>query len=180
MNLAAQMKFSDAEIKQLEKSLIIIYDTREKENKHVTDYFDKRKIRYEKQTMKTGDYSAYLPKNPELGIMRDIYLNAVIERKNSVNELVQSIKNRTTFENELIRGSKNPFLLLVEDGDGYKRILTGKYVSDYNQKALLGSLKSFEARYNFTTVFLDSKLTGNYIYFHFLYRAKELLKGGVI
>ncbi|MDX8367765.1 ERCC4 domain-containing protein [Cytobacillus sp. IB215665] len=177
MNTALQMHFTDTEIKKIEKSLVIITDTREQQNKHILEYFDKKKIPYKQKAMKTGDYAAMIPKNPELGIMRDIYLNAVIERKNSINELVSSIKDRQRFENELIRGSKHPFLLLIEDMDGYRKILMGDYRSEYKPKSLLASIKTFEARYNFTTVFIDPIFTGNYIYHHFLYRAKEALKG---
>ena len=51
-----------------------------------------------------------------------MYLNAAIERKNGVDELVQSIKDRSRFENELIRASRHPFTLLVEDLEGIKNI----------------------------------------------------------
>jgi len=130
--------------------------------------------------MKTCDYSAMVPKNPEMGITRDIYLTAGLERKNGVDELVESIKDRTRFENELIRASKNPFVLIVEDLEGYQKILKGMYRSKYNLKALLGSLKTFEVRYNFSAVFLSPSTTGNYIYHHFFYMARELLKRGFI
>ncbi|MGC4375901.1 ERCC4 domain-containing protein [Fictibacillus sp. Mic-4] len=123
-----------------------------------------------------GDYSAFIPKNNEFGIPRDLHLNACLERKNGVDELVESIKDRTRFENELIRGSRHPFVLLVEDLEGYQKILNGNYRSRYDPKALLGSLKTFEARYNFSTVFISPVTSGNYIYHHFLYRARELLK----
>lgn len=65
--------------------------------------------------MKTADYSAMIPKNPDMGITRYIYLVAGIERKNGVDELVESIKDRNRFENELIRALKNPFVLICED-----------------------------------------------------------------
>lgn len=74
-------------------------------------------------------------------------------RKNGVDELVQSIKDRSRSENELIRASRHPFTLLVEDLEGYQKILIGKYRSKYEPKALLGSLKTFEVRYNFSAVF---------------------------
>lgn len=51
---------------------------------------------------------------------------------NTKDELVQSIKDRSRFENELIRASKKPFTLLVEDLEGYQKILNGKYRSQYN------------------------------------------------
>jgi len=119
-------------------------------------------------------------KNIEMGITRDIYLTAGLEQKNGVDELVESIKDRTRFENELIRASKNPFILIVEDLEGYQKILNGMYRSKYDPKALLGSLKTFEVRYDFSTVFLSPSTIGNYICHHFLYMARELLKRGFI
>lgn len=173
-------RYTDKEMKTILDSLEIIVDTREQKNKHVLDYFRKKEVPFKIRTMKTGDYSAMIPKNEELGITRDIYLNAVVERKNGVDELVESIKDRTRFENELIRASKHPFVLLVEDLEGYQKILNGKYRSKYGPEALLGSLKTFEVRYGFSTVFIANSTTGNYIYHHFLYMARELLKGGML
>lgn len=170
--------YTKTELEKILKTLVITVDTREQKNQHVLDYLRKKDVPIKFKTMKTGDYSAMIPRNDEFGITRDIYLNAVIERKNGVDELVESIKDRTRFENELIRGSKHPFTLIVEDLEGYQKILNGMYRSRYEPKALLGSLKTFEVRYNFSTVFIANNTTGNYIYHHFLYMARELLKGG--
>jgi ERCC4-type nuclease len=174
--LDTRYHFTDKELKTILDSLVITVDTREQKNKHVLEYFRKKNVQFVFKTMKTGDYSAMIPKNEELGITRDMYLTALIERKNGVDELVESIKDRSRFENELIRGSRYPFTLIVEDLEGYSKILNGQYRSKYDPKALLGSLKTFEARYNFSTVFISPGTTGNYIYHHFLYRARELMK----
>jgi ERCC4-type nuclease len=171
-------KYTDKEMKEILESLIIVVDTREQKNVHILDYFRKKEIPFKFQSLKTGDYSCMLPKNEELGIVRDFYLSASIERKNGVDELVGSIKDRQRFENELIRSTKHPFVMIVEDLQGYEKILKGEYRSRYKPESLLGSLKSFEARYNFTTVFVDPKTSGNYIYHSLLYRCRELLKGG--
>ncbi|PEK87938.1 ERCC4 domain-containing protein [Bacillus toyonensis] len=177
---AIHYSYSESELKNILSTLEIIVDTREQKNQHVLDYFRKKKVPFKIRTMKTGDYSAMIPRNPEMGIMKDTYLTSVIERKNGVDELVQSIKDRSRFENELIRASKHPFVLIVEDLEGYQKILNGTYRSKYEPKSLLGSLKTFEVRYGFSTVFIDPITTGNYIYHHFLYMARELLKKGVI
>ncbi|KAF6604301.1 MULTISPECIES: ERCC4 domain-containing protein [Bacillus] len=172
--------YSETELKEILNSMVIIVDTREQKNQHVLEYLRKKKALIKFKGMKTGDYSAMIPKNEEYGISRDMYLNAAIERKNGVDELVQSIKDRSRFENELIRASRHPFTLLVEDLEGYQKILNGKYRSKYEPKALLGSLKTFEVRYGFSTVFISPNATGNYIYHHFHYMARELLKGGLV
>jgi ERCC4-type nuclease len=162
--------------------MVIIIDNREKENSHIKAYFDAKKITYMQRTLSTGDYSAFIPKNEELGIMRDIQLNACVERKASIDEITGNLGKlkRSAFINELIRASQNPFTLVVEDADGYGKILRGDYRSAYDPKALLGSLKSFEVKYNFSIVFLDKAYIGNYIYYHFYYRVNEYLKSGVI
>src|SRR5437764_13115639 len=74
-------RFTDKELKTLLDSLVIIVDTREQKNTHILDYFRKKEITFKFQTMKTGDYSAYIPSNPELGLPRDLYFDVVVERK---------------------------------------------------------------------------------------------------
>lgn len=160
--------------------MVILTDTREQKNKHITDYFDSMKITHMSRALKTGDYSAFIPRNDELGITRDIHLLASIERKNSIDELAQSIGDRSRFENELIRASRSHFIMIVEDKDGYENLLNHNYRSQYSPKALLGSIKAFEVRYGFTTVFLDKKFTGNYINYHLRGLVGEYLKNGLI
>ena len=94
MNLL-NYQFTDKELKNILSQLHIVVDTREKRNEHILTYFQQKKIPFRIETKKTGDYSALIPKFEEFGIFRDIYLPGSIERKNSVNELVESIKDRT-------------------------------------------------------------------------------------
>ncbi|WP_307599657.1 ERCC4 domain-containing protein [Priestia megaterium] len=171
--------FTDKEIKELLSGLVILVDTREQGNSHILKYFESHKIPHKKRKLDYGDYSAYLPKNEGLGIQRDIYLTAAIERKNSVDELAATIKERIRFENELIRAQNSPFVLMVEDSKGYEKIVMGAYRSQYKAKALLGSLKSFETRYGFQTVFISPKTSGNYLYYHFYYLFRNMLKGAL-
>ena len=172
--------YTPKEIDSILKSMVIVVDTREQKNKHITDYFDAQKITYMKRALTTGDYSAFIPRNDDLGITRDIHLQASIERKNSIDELAQSITDRSRFENELIRASRSHFIMIVEDRDGYINLLSHKYRSQYSPKALLGSIKAFEIRYGFTTIFLDKSLTGNYINYHLRGLVQEYLKNGLI
>ncbi|MGG1677330.1 ERCC4 domain-containing protein [Neobacillus sp. NRS-1170] len=169
-------KFTETEVKKLLSSIVILVDSREQENKHIIDYFKSKRIPYEEKKLDYGDYAAYLPKIEELGIQRNLYFMAAIERKNSVDELAATIKDRNRFENELIRAQRFPFLILVEDADGYQNLIKGNYRSGYNSRALVGSLKAFEARYGFQTVFVAPNTAGNYIYFHFYYMIRNVLK----
>ncbi|WP_042375302.1 ERCC4 domain-containing protein [Neobacillus jeddahensis] len=177
MNALALYQYTDKELKELLSTLTVLIDTREQENHHILQYFESKKISYKVKKNDTADYAAMIPRNPELGIARDLFIPVAIERKNSVDELAASIKDRTRFENELIRSQKLNFTMVVEDPNGYENIILGKFRSQYDPKALLASLKTFEARYDFTTVFIPKIASGNYIYHHLYYQARCLLKG---
>jgi len=169
--ITAKYQFTDKEIDTLLKEhLTIIVDSREQENQHILDYFNKQKVRYIVKKLDAGDYSVMLAAAPDLGLPRDLYFPVMIEKKNSVDELVGSFTNRTRFEAEFIRakGKNLKTHVLIEDNDGYANIINHNYRSDYAPKALLKSLKAFEHRYNFDTVFHDKIYAGNYIY-HTLY-----------
>ncbi len=176
-------RFSKEEIELLLKNLVIMCDTREQKNEHITDYFKKHKIDNRSMKLDSGDYSCYIRSNDSTKKLigeRNYYFDSLvcIERKNSVDELSQSIKDRVRFEYEFMRliNNNTKTMILVEDAVGYVNILKGEYKSDYQPKAFLGSLIAFEARYNFSTIFLDKTYSGNFIYFTLYYHAREYLK----
>lgn len=162
VSVIAKYRYTDKELKELLSSIVVLVDTREQENGHILDYLDKQKIPYKKKKLDYGDYGVYLPANPSLGVMRDMHFPIAIERKNSIDEL--------------IRSQRSGFMVLVEDAAGYENIIRGNYRSQYEAKALLASLKAFEARYGFQSVFISPSTTGNYIYHHFYYYIREILK----
>ena len=173
------LKFSDSEIIEiLKENLVIVADSREKKNQHILEYFDEHKIKYVIETIDAGDYGVKLLARPELGIMKDCYLPVMIEKKNSVDELASSIKNRVCFSGEFLRANKDntKVYLLVEQKNGYEDIINNNYSPQYGPIALMGSLKSFEVRFNFTTMFLDKKLSGHWIYKTLYYYLREYLK----
>lgn len=175
-------KFTDSEIKDILKTLVIIYDTREQQNAHILSYFDKRGITYKKQKLDVGDYSCMIPKNPNIGIMRDIYLQSVVERKASLDEICTNLQKstQTAFENELIRSKDYKFVLFVEQSDFDERLMNGEYISRYDPKSLKARLESFKAKYNFEIVPMDKKMIGHNIYHRFYYQARHILKTGNI
>lgn len=173
--IAPKYAYTDNEVKELLSTIVVLVDTREKRNEHITDYFDAKGIKYERKKLDHGDYGAYLPENMELGIMRDTFFPIAIERKNSVDELAQTIKKRTRFENELIRAQRSKFMLLIEDEHGYENIVKGNYRSNYNARSFLASIKAFESRYGFMSVFVSKVAVGNYIYHHLYYNIRESL-----
>ena len=172
-------RYTKKERKELLKSLTVLIDTREQKNKHITKYLDKKNISYKNKKLDFGDYSFYLPEQPELGIQRDIYFNDQIniERKASLEELSNNFTHdRTQFENELIRSSNSKFILLVEDPKGYKNIVNGNYRTKYKPKSFLGSLLAFQNRYDITIQFIDPRYSGQFIRYEFYYWLREFLK----
>lgn len=174
-------KRSDAEVKEILKTLTIVCDTREQENSHIIKYFDKRNIPYTREKLDFGDYSCFIPKNEKYGIVSDKYLNSAVERKASIDEICGNLQKDTqqAFINELIRSQQGKFVLMVEQLDFYTKLLEGQYRSEYDKRALLARLKTFEARYNFNIVPVQKIEAGNWIYYRFYYEVRNLLKQGV-
>lgn len=168
-------RYTDTEIKNLLASMVVLIDTREQVNQHIIAYLEQHKIPYKTKKLDVGDYSALIPKNIELGIYRDTYFPIVVERKNSIDELAQSIKAER-FEHELIRAQRVHFTLLIESA--YENMVNGNFRSQYQPNALQARLKSFEARYGFASTFLnDRQLSGHFIYTHLYYHVRAILKG---
>lgn len=170
-------KFTDTEIKKILKNVVILVDSREQQNQHILDYFDKKSIVYEVGKLDSGDYSVRVDPLPELQINRPIHFNICIEKKNSVDELASSFKDRTRFENEFIRakGNNTKMYLLVEDRNGIENILKHNYRSEYTPAALYASLKSWEARYDINIHFENKDIVPHYIYTTLLYHVRDYL-----
>lgn len=172
--------FTDMEVTKLLKSMVVLIDTREQVNSHVVDYLDKKKIPHKLHALSYGDYSCYLPKNEELGIMRDVYFTdaVVIERKASLDELAANLsQERKRFENELIRSTGTKIYLMVENGS-YGGIVRSEYRSKYNPKSYIGTLATFSARYGLDVNFVEKEMAGNFIYHHLYYHVREELLHG--
>lgn len=174
--------YTDTELKTLLKSLTIIVDTRENQNKHILDYFDKKKIPYITKKLDTADYGCMIPVNPELGIYRDMYFTdtVVVERKAHLTELSNNLSNdRERFVNELIRkGNTKLFVMIENTPNGYGDILSHNYRSQYNEKSFIGTLKSMESQYNININFLpDNTLSGFFIFSTFHYHIRNYLLG---
>lgn len=170
-------KYTNKELKILLRSLIILIDTREQENSHITNYFDKKKITYKNMKLDFGDYSFMLPENKKLGITRDLYFTNVItvERKGSLEELSSNLtRDRKRIENEFLR-AKGKVILLIENAS-YDDIVNHRYRTQYNSMSFVATLKAFECRYNLSINFVKKSSTGNFIYHTFYYFLREYLK----
>lgn len=178
-------KLTDTEInKLLKENFMIIYDTREQQNQHVLNYFDEKKVKYKKQKIDEGDYTAIITKRPEMGIYRDLYFPVAVERKNSVDELAGNLSEETDSRDDirLIRELQRAktkgikMYLIIEDKDGMKNIKEGRYRSLYKPKAFLGRLSSIQDLYLHDTIFVNNKDTGFEIYRKLYYSVRNFLK----
>lgn len=169
--------FTESEIKKLAGTFTVLHDTREQQNGHILAWLERAGVAHKKRALKTGDYSIMVPACPDLGLLRDIYFSAAVERKNGVDELVETVKQRTRFENELIRGQQLGFFaVVVEDGAGYTRICKGDYRSLYNSKALQASLAALSIRYSCPVHFIPTEYSARWIYTFLYYFALEQLR----
>ena len=169
--------YTKKELRQLLKSLVVLIDTREKENSHIISYFQQQGINYKQRALNFGDYSFMLPENKKLGINRDIYFNSqvAVERKGSLGELSGNFaQNRAQFRNEMIRGKEANIILLIEDS--YSNLINHNYRTGLQPKAFLGSLTSWQHRYDLNVNFIPKELAGNFIYHQLYYFCRELVK----
>lgn len=172
-------RYSDSEIKELLKSLVILIDSREQKNEHITEYLDNKSIKHETLKLDHADYSCMIPKNLDLGIYRDLYFNDCIsiERKASLEELSGNFtKDRNRIESEFLR-AKGKLILLIENAT-YENIILHQYKTEYKPLSFVATLKTFEARYGIETNFIRKAFTGNFIYMTMMYHVRELLKNG--
>jgi len=174
MKLTVDIKLTDKQIKENLSNLVVLVDTREKKNNHILSYFEQNKIAYEACKLDFGDYSFSLNVD---GYTIDFSDKIVIERKQHLDELSSNFtKNRTQFENELLRKKDANFTLLVEN-NSYSDLIQHNYKSQFNEKSFLATLKTFETRYNINTTFMpDIEYTGNFIYYTGYYFMREYLK----
>lgn len=170
-------KYTEAEIKNIIDTAVIIVDTREKENKHITEYFDKKNINWAAEKLDYGDYSIRI-ESP--AAYRDFYLTdyIAIERKANLNEISGNLThNRDRFVAEFER-AKGKIYLLIENAD-YEDIEKGLYNTKFNKKAFRASLEAFEQRYNINIHYQkDTAVTGYWIYRTLTGYLRELLKQG--
>lgn len=134
-------------------------DSREKSANHLFKYWDNHKIEYETTALPSGDYSFKLKAIPELGIMEDMYFynDIVLERKNSLEELSGCFaQTRERFNDEWSRCYAKQKYLLIENAT-YEDLINGRYDTQYSSKSFLGSLHSFNAKYDLQVMFMPNK-----------------------
>ena len=158
--------------------MVILSDTSEKENDHVTRYFDAMKIAWKKQKLDYGDYSFMLPQNEELGILRDLYFDKkiMVERKANLDEFAGNVtKERDRIKKELTLSPPNKILII--ENASYADMVNGNYRSSYSAKSYFGTVHSWWHEFHIPFVFMeDRNLTGLFIIGYFQYFLRNLLK----
>jgi ERCC4-type nuclease len=144
--------------KGFNKNFKIIIDTREKKNSHITNYFDREGINYINKKMDSGDYSFELD-----GLTFESKL--IIERKACIDEICNNFtRHRERFEREFQRIKEDSFVILLIENSTIDMIKEHKYRSKMHPNSLLGSLKSWQKKYNIITVFCNKSHVGKFIY----------------
>lgn len=133
--------------------MVIQVDKREQANQHIIDFFDKSKIQHESKSLTTGDYSFYIKKCPELGIMWDWWAdNLFLERKANLNELANNLKEERFF-NEMKRTIDFKHKFLVIENGSWEDILLHNYQSQYSEKAFYSQMIKLMAKYDIKIIF---------------------------
>ena len=164
--------WTDHELNEVLKKLTIICDTRE-QDRHVSEYFESKKIPAITRKLDTGDYSCQLG---DVTFERDI----AVERKHNLDEICGNFSvERERFEREMLRAKAyNTKLYLIIENASWSDIFIGNYRSKLSSKSLTASILSWIARYNITLIFCKPEETARLIYGIMYYHAREMLLYG--
>lgn len=173
-------RYSEIEAKKILKTIVILCDTREQNNRHIKKYFEKRNIPYQDKALNYGDYTAMVPACEEMGILRPLFFDQsiVIERKGTLEELSGNLtQGRERFKDELTRASAAEVHLMIE-GNSFSDIINHQYTTQFNEKAYMASLLSMQCEYGFNLTFIDAENAGLYIYSILYYHVRKILMKG--
>ncbi len=166
--------YTEKEIRKRLKGLEIICDTREQVNYHITAYLDAKNIPHIERKLDIGDYAFQCEG-------QTFETDVAVERKANLDELAGNLTaDRKRFEQEFIlakaRGTK--VFLLIENA-GWQDIYAHDYKSRLEPKSMIGTLLSWQARYNVTVLFCRAEESPKLIHGIFYYWLKNALEGGV-
>lgn len=165
--------YTDAEIKQKLKELVVITDSREQVNDYLISWLDKHKIPHQSRALETGDYSAMLGDYT----FED---EVVIERKANLDEIAGNFTaGRERFEREMLRAKANGIkVFLIVENASWSDIFLHNYRSDLKPQSFIATLLSWQARFNLTITFCKPEETAQIIHGTLYYWARNRLKRG--
>ena len=176
--MIAKYYYTDKEINELCKSIVVLVDTREKNNDHIINWLDKKHIKWKARALKNGDYSFMIPANTKLNIDRDLYFDKeiMVERKRSLDEVGANLTTyRARFEEEMATYKGKKYLLL--ENSTYEGIIEENYRNKLSAKAFLASIHTFNHRYNLEVVYMpNEQYSAQWIYLTFIYYIKNILR----
>lgn len=142
-------------------------------NNHLTDYWDKKKVPYFTRKLDIGDYSAQLE---DMTLEKDV----VIERKRNLDEICGNLSaDRDRFEREFLRAkATGTKVFLIIENASWTDIYLQRYRSQLSPKSLMGSLMSWQVRFNITIIFCEPENTPRLIHQILYYAAREQLLNG--
>lgn len=125
----------------------------------------KKGIKHEGRSLETGDYCLKVEADEEIGIIKDLWFvdELCIERKNSVDELAQCMKD-IAFHNEIRRMSKIENAYILVEDNRLDDILAHNYRSEYNESAFIRTLLKWEQKYGIRTLFVKKNNMARMIY----------------
>lgn len=166
-----KIRYTDKEERAILKQMGILADTREQVWDHVKDALEAAGCPVKRGKLDQGDYTAFVPMSafpgfqdvPGLYSLQD---EVVIERKANLDEIAGNFTaGRERFEREFIRAKARgvKVYLLIENAS-WADILSHNYRSRLNPKALEGSLRSWQAKYNVSIEFCRPEESARVIY----------------
>lgn len=172
-----------AEIDACLSSMSILVDSREQPNDKAFKRYEGFGVPYSRCKLNYGDYSYNftLPSGKLAhDLSREVYPVAVIERKMNLEELSSCFcQSRDRFEREFERAISNgsKVYLLVEDAN-WEKLLHGRYKTNFNKNAFIGSILSWSIKYDIHIIFCQHEISGQLIK-EILYRELKfrLLRG---
>ena len=149
------------------KDILILADTRQQKDEHITKFFDENKIVWQRATLANcGDYMA-VKYDKEFGMYKDF--SVLIDTKKDLLELAGNLCNASEHERlrrEVMHSKElgcGKFVFLVTDN----KIKTGDDILNWNSKyskvkgeTLYKVMKTFKERYGVSYVFTDKKKAG--------------------
>lgn len=178
-----KIRYTDKEVRAILKQMGILADTREQKWKHIRWALDNAGCPVERGKLDQGDYTAFVPMSafpgfqdvPGLYSLQD---EVVIERKANLDEIAGNFTTgRERFEREFIRAkSKGVKVFLVIENANWADVLSHNYRSQLSPKSLMGSLLSWQAKYNVTIVFCRPEETARILYSTLYYWLKARLE----